>query len=407
MPRRSMVPVLIAAALVAGVVPRCVAQAVTADSGDARAQYPPLLANSYFGASLGLIGYNFTERQLEPGFHATSVETPHPAVRIDLFGHQFSPRVSLQATYMRPVRYVRYRDVNGDQAVRQVSQAFGGVTLRSAWPVTSRVSLWGEGGLGIASRFGVAVDGVPVVRSAHFASLLVGGGIDYHLRGSIDIVAGLTVLPGRASASQPAMRLVTAGLHYWMRPLPPERVAANRGGGVAFPLQAVRLGYSSSVLSYGPNGFFSHVVPVFWSGDVETRRGFTVAYERNLFHTRTRFAFDLGGSLSSWKSNVEKDAFRTFSIYPLLRFFVHRTAAADYYATYSVAGPSYLSRRTIDGRDTGARFTFQDLLAAGAFIGRDRKYSVELGIKHFSNGNMFTSNAAVKIPLTITVGRTF
>jgi hypothetical protein len=251
------------------------------------------------------------------------------------------------------------------------------------------------------------VNGETLVPSAHFASPLLGAGVDYHLRRSIDLVAGFTVLPGRASANQPAMKLATAGVRFWMRPLPPDRVEANQRGGVAFPVQVARLGYSTSVLSYGPNRFFSHVVPVFWSGDVETRRGFMLAYERNLFHTRTRFAFDLGASLASWKSNLDKVRFRTFSIYPLLRFVVHQSARADYYVTYSVAGPSYLSRRQIDGRDTGARFTFQDQLGAGAFIGRDRKYSVEVGIKHFSNGNMFTSNAAVKIPLTISIGRTF
>ncbi len=387
--------------------PRASAQAPDTDEPDARTQYPALLANSYFGASLGTIYYAFSERQLEPGYHAQSIERPHPAVRVDLYGRQLSRRLSIQAIYMRPVRYVRYRNVNGDQGLHQVSQAFGGITLRTHVPVVGRVSLWGESGLGLTSRFGARADGATLVREAHYASLLLGAGLEYRLRDTIDLVAGLSYVPGRARFDQPPTRLVTLGLRYWMRPLPPEQVEANRHGSVVFPDQIVRLGYSTSALSYGANTFFSRVVPVFWAGTVETRRGVTLDYQRNVFHTRTRFAFDVGGSASLWKSNERKEVFRTLSVYPLLRFMVHRTARAEYYVDYSLAGPTYLSPVVLDGRNTGVRFTFQDFMGVGAFIGRRHRLNIEIGIKHYSNGNIFTHNAAVKIPLTLTVGRTF
>ena len=58
----------------------------------------------------------------------------------------------------------------------------------------------------------------------------------------------------------------------------------------------------------------------------------------------------------------------------------------------------------LDGRDTGERFTFQDFMGVGAFLGKTRRMNVELGVKHYSNGNIFTENPGIKIPLTLTLG---
>src|SRR3954464_8456580 len=83
---------------------------------DTRTQYPAFLANSYFSINLGFIGYAFSQRQLQPGFQAGSIDVPHVAARVALFGHEFGKRLSIQGTYMRPVRYVAYRNVNGDES---------------------------------------------------------------------------------------------------------------------------------------------------------------------------------------------------------------------------------------------------------------------------------------------------
>jgi hypothetical protein len=164
---------------------------------------------------------------------------------------------------------------------------------------------------------------------------------------------------------------------------------------------------SSDVLAYGVNTFFSRTVPIFFGGDVRTRIGVTIDYQRNVFHTKKIFAFDVGASMSAWNSNRVKETFRTFSGYPLFRFFLVRTRPVDAYLTYSVAGPTYISSAVIDEADTGARFTFQDFMSLGAFLGKARHLNVELGIKHFSNGNLFTRNSSVMIPLTLTLGYAF
>jgi hypothetical protein len=61
----------------------------------------------------------------------------------------------------------------------------------------------------------------------------------------------------------------------------------------------------------------------------------------------------------------------------------------------------------LDRLDTGRHFTFQDFMGAGAFLGRGRHVAAGIKINHYSNGNIFTQNAGVKIPLTVTLGYTF
>ncbi len=52
----------------------------------------------------------------------------------------------------------------------------------------------------------------------------------------------------------------------------------------------------------------------------------------------------------------------------------------------------------------GKHFTFQDFIGVGAFFGKARRMNAEFGVKHYSNGNIFTPNPGIMIPLTLTVG---
>ena len=388
----------------------CVAAGASAQEAapeDTRTQYPPFMANSYFTLDVGRIGYVYSGDQLQPGFRAESIDVPGLAVRVDLFGHHFTKHLSVQATYMRPARFVAYHNVNGNPATNQVLTAYAGLTLVFETPLNARLSAYGEAGGGITSRSGFEIDGVTVLQSAHYAAGLLGAGLAYHATRNADIIFGATYSPGRKSFSQPSTRLYTTGLRIHMRPLPAATVEENRRAGFTFPRNVVRLGYTTNVLTYGVNNFFSRNVPIFWGGNVETRRGFSIDYQRNVFHTKKVFAFDLGMSGSIWKSNLNRDGFFTGSVYPHFRFFLLRHPEADVYFSYSLAGPTFISQTVLDGHDTGDRFTFQDFMGVGAFFGKTRRLNAELGIKHFSNGNIFTRNASIKIPLTLTLGLTF
>lgn len=158
-------------------------------------------------------------------------------------------------------------------------------------------------------------------------------------------------------------------------------------------------------MGYGINAFPGKDVPVFWDGNVKVDRGVGVHYVRNVFHTAKIFGLDFGASVSAWRSRGEHDHVATLSVYPLFRFMPIRTRNVDAYFAYSLAGPTFISRIVIDGQDTGQHFTFQDFMAAGLYLGHRKALTLGVKINHYSNGNLFTRNAALAIPLTITVGR--
>jgi hypothetical protein len=374
---------------------------------DRRAQYPAFLANSFVGLDVGYIGYPFSNRQVEPGHRVGSVTIPHVAARAVLFGHHFGRYLSVQGSYMRPVNYVRYSGVDGAGS-GTVWMHFGTVTAQGRFPLSSRVSLYGEVGPALTSRKGFPDEGPPVVQDAHFWSPLIGGGLEYHAGPAWDLLMGASHIPQRSDQQGPGTTFASAAFRYTMRSLPAERVAETLAAGYLFPEHLVQVGYATDAFGFGLNNFVSKTVPIFWGGTVEVKRShLSVSYQRNLFHTKKRFAFDVGVSAGQWRSGQRAEVFRTFSVFPLLRFTVLRTSRADMYAAYSVAGPSYISKTVIDDLDMGGRFTFQDFMALGFFLGRGRHVNVELNVNHYSNGNILRANAGVKVPLAIKAGYAF
>src|SRR5258706_6346779 len=125
MPR---LPLLLAVCLVTCIAGHAEAQT----KEDTRTQYPAALANSYFSVNVGAVDYLFSSQQLQPGFRTGSIETPHLTVQVVLFGHQFGKYMSVQGSYMRPVKYVTYNNVNGAGGTdhHHVRVNFGGVTVK-------------------------------------------------------------------------------------------------------------------------------------------------------------------------------------------------------------------------------------------------------------------------------------
>ena len=388
----------------------CLAGSVSAQnaaSDDTRTQYPPFMRDSYFTLRGGWIGYLFTPTQLEPGFQAESIEKPRPAVRIDFFGHYFTKHLAVQLTYMRPGQFIEYNNINGPNGSHPVSNAYAGPMLVGNMPLGGKVSAYVEGGYGLTSRSGIVIDGKIALPPAHYGSALVGLGLAYQWTPKFDLLLGATYSPGRQLFEQPSTRMYAVGARYNMRSIPAADAIANRDAGYVFPANVVRVGVSTNKLTYRVNDVFSKYVVIFWGGHVATKEGVTIEYERNVFHSKKRFAFDLGVSASNWRTNGTLTKFRTLSAYPLVRYFFGRTGPADVYVSYSIAGPTYISQYLLDGLNTGARFTFQDSMGIGVFVGRARHMNVDVSIKHFSNGNLATENAGIKIPLTFKLGLAF
>lgn len=372
-----------------------------------RTKYPGFLKNSYFNFNFGYINFPFSAKQLEPGYNVQSITNHHFGMRLIFFGHQFNKNLSAQVSYMKPLQYSIYHNVNGDQEKHSVWMHSGTLSFKEQVPVAKKLSAYGEAGLAIFSRRGFQINNNFAVKNYSYSTVLLGAGLEYHLSPKWGVLANFNYAPGNSANKQPHEVFYSGGVKYNLTPIPDDIVKRNAAAGYHFPKHLLQVGYSTNAFSYWPNNFFSKKFAIFWGGGIEVKNGLAVRYQKNIFHTRKVFSFDAGVSAGYWKSKENDEAFYTLSIFPTLRFTAVRSKAADFYLFYSVAGPSYISKTVIDDKDSGKHFTFQDMMGFGSFIGSQKKMNVDISINHYSNGNIFVYNRGVKIPLTFTLGYTF
>jgi len=345
---------------------------------------------------------------MEPGYHAESIHVPHTGVRLVLYGYRFNKNLSAQVTYMRPVLWVRYKNVNGDLSGHSVPMNLAGLTIKSQLPINEKLSVFGEAGLGIVTRSGFSINNNVVVNNANYSTFLFSGGFQYNWNDKLSLMAGSGWSPFNVKSNQPATIFFSGGLTYNIHRLSSKRVEENKNSGFIFPANLVQVGYTSNILGYGINKFFSNtVLPIFWGGDVKVKNGISIHYQHNVFHGGKLFSLDWGASFSYYKSNKEKEGFYTLSLYPLFRFTAFHFKGANMYFNYSVAGPTYISKVKIDNTETGKNFTFQDFMGMGIYTGKKRQINAEIRILHYSNGDLFPDNNGVMVPLTLNIGYAF
>lgn len=374
-----------------------------------RTQYPGFLTNhTYFEANVGYINYNFSNSHLVSGHSAQSVNVPHVAVRLVLYGYQFNKYLAIQASYMRPVLWIQYKNVDGDNDSHSVTMNVTGLTMKSFLLQGKKLNGYLEAGLGHVTRTGFEINNETVLKSASYITFLGGAGVNYHLNEKWSLVGSGAWSPASPKRSQPATLFIAGGIRYNVRRLSAEKVEANKNTPYFFHKNLLQVGYTTNALGYGVNNFTSNkVFPIFWGGDVQVKSGVSIYYMRNFFHGRKVFSLDLGTSVSYWKSNIKKEGFYTLSVFPVLRFAFLHTKTTDLYFNYSVAGPSYISKVIIDETPTGKHFTFQDTMGIGMYAGKQRKLNAEIKIGHYSNGDLFPENNGVKVPLSLNLGYTF
>jgi len=384
----------------------------TATAQRNRAQIPSVMNNTYFGVNIGYINYPFNASHMESGYNFKSVNIPHIAVRFAVIGYEFNKYLAAQISYMRPVLWVNYTYDAGSvetEATRSVWMNVGGVTLLPQLPLSERFTIYGEGGMGLITRNGFEDEqGNPVISNANYASFLFGGGIRYNINSNWGLLLSGVYSPENTNVKQPSTTFISGGFRYKLLPLSVEKLERTAKAGYIFPKQMIQIGYVSNILGYGVNNYLAYgTVPVFWGGEAEVERGFTLTYERNVFHGAKTFSLDWGVSMGYFQSNAEKQKFFTFSVFPVFRFTFLHTKPVDMYFFYSIAGPAFISKNTVDGKDLGEKFTFQDHMGTGVYFGRERNLNAELKIGHYSNGDIFPGNEGVKIPLALNLGYTF
>jgi opacity protein-like surface antigen len=380
---------------------------IASNAQDSRSQFPTVLQKSFFGLDVGYMHYPFTNSNLLPGYSAETISTPAEAVRLTLFGYHFTKNFSARITYMRPVDWVSYKNVNGDGRKHTVWMNMGELTAKATLPFSKKLSAYAEGGLALITRHGFSIKSTTVLEDGSYATYTIGGGLKYGLNSKWDFDLYSSYSPGRKQLNQPYTAFVSAGFTYSLHPLSAEIVNEN-GLGKGFLKNTFQFAYSTDALGYGANHFFAEgKVPVFWGGNISVHEGAAINYRRNVFHTRKTFALDIGASVGNWETLAKDNSFYTASIYPVMRFNLIRSDLANLFFLYSVAGPTYISRISLDGYDSGKHFTFRDCMGLGGYFGRNNVLNVEVNIGHFSNGNIYPNNAGIKVPLSFTFGYGF
>jgi hypothetical protein len=375
---------------------------------DKRVQYPTFFSKAYVEVTAGYVSYPYTDKNLIPGFTTEKIFTPHVGVRLALLGYHFNDHLSAHVSYMRPVFWIYYKNVNGDQVRHTVTINIAALMLRGRLPVNKFGWIYGEAGLALLTRSGFYVNAPHVMPNANYGTFSLGSGVEFRRSKKWSLVAGMTWSPKKDKEHQPLSLSVTGGFNYSIQPIPPEKIAAVLRSPYRFPKQILQAGYTTDAFGFIVNDFFANnIIPVFWSGNVEVKRGVSVHYQHNFFHTRKVFSMDWGASAGYWKTRSQGQDFYTFSIYPLFRFFLSRRKNADIYFDYSLAGPAFISKTRMDDIETGEKFTFQDFLGFGLNGGKKKNLNTELRIYHFSNGDLFPVNNGVKVPLSFMLGYAF
>lgn len=375
--------------------------------GEKRIQYPKSLKNAFFGINMGYLHYPYSSAQLEPGFTVESIKASGIGPRIILYGYQINNWLSAQMSYMRPVNWVVYQNINGDKTNHNVWMNYGTITLASRLPLAKRFSLNTEAGLAIVTRKGFEINDISVVKNENFATILAGGSLQYHLNKKWDLQLTTAWSPSDKKRKQPQTMFYSAGFNYNLKELPQHKVDRVIKSGYHFPSKLLQASFTSNVFGYGTNDLFSQKIPIFWGGSVHVKKGFSVNYQQNIFHARKVFSLDWGLGMGFWKTELAGEDFFTLSAYPVARFNAIRSPGADFYFEYTAAGPTYISKHILDNAKLGKKFTFYDAMGIGMIAGKRKNINAGIRIAHFSNGNIFPHNTGVKVPLSFSFGYCF
>ncbi|OGO95625.1 MAG: hypothetical protein A3F41_00595 [Coxiella sp. RIFCSPHIGHO2_12_FULL_44_14] len=170
-----------------------------------------------------------------------------------------------------------------------------------------------------------------------------------------------------------------------------------------FQKNLVSLGfYDKSVL---PNNIPRPPHPLFWKSQLKADEGLNLTYERNVFHTQKYFSVNLGTSFSWW--NTHSQAQLALSGFFDLYIWIFRTTTFSPYISWSVGGPTLLSRRWLNGVNLGSHLIFQDFLGIGVKLGKQHVVDVNLKMYHYSNGDLFVHNNGFDVPVVLSIDYLF
>lgn len=334
-----------------------------------------------------------------------------------LLGHKITEDFSAQFGTIRPAAWFKYDNVNNIGYQQSVWINAWSLSLKKDFQLSEKTSFYLETGIANVTRFGFSIDDKVIYENAHFASLLYGFGVQYWLSDKWRLSANGTFLPKSTKHNQPSISQASVGFEYHLKQVDDKTAREYSTNKYFFPNNILQVSYGTSAIGFGLNRFFgmnlkvgnfeSFGIPIFWVGEVKANHAISVTYQRLIYRSERIFSLDWGTSITYFQSPINTENVFAFSIFPVLRFYLLRRVGYDFYTNYSIIGPTFISKSDIDLTKTGPKITYQDTMGFGVFFGKNRKFNAELRIMHYSNGNIFTRNDGVAIPIQFTLGKTF
>ncbi|MDR5589392.1 acyloxyacyl hydrolase [Christiangramia sp. SM2212] len=365
------------------------------------------LKGLYLSASFGVINYDYSENLLIGNYETTGITGRNAFAGRFSVGYHLTEKWDIEFSVMRPGAWVQYNFDEPRKFDKSVWTNIWALSGRRNFRFFSNTRLYLEAGISNVSRTGFDINKEVVIPSVRYIYPITSAGLLYPISSKIDAAINFTYSPQSNKYNQPATSFIAGGIVYHVREQSDEVKNKYLNTEYKFPDHLFHIGYASDAAGFNINRQFSSgldtSIPMFWLGDVFVENGITASYQKNIFHTEKNFSFSAGASLSYL--NTQKDeSFYTISVFPVIKWWFLRTKPVDLYFNYSLIGPAYISSSVLDGLDTGEEFTFQDFMGIGFLFGKGRNYNLDLKIAHYSNGNIFTDNPGVAVPLMLSFG---
>lgn len=370
-------------------------KAPTLNTKDPRTKMPAIFADSWIGLSIGYKKTNFSNSDFPPLYAPQSFKDGITALRATI-GHYFSPYFAISLNLLRGAHSNKlyYPD-----AVYSVPESLFAFTLRPTLPLNDELALFGEAGVGFISRRGYQRDDVQAISNADIFSPVLGAGLYINLPDNLFLDLEAEYTPKNPSHKQPSILYLGMGVNYLLKDTHSQQEHSDQ---YWFPVHTLQLDYVNGNIFYADAAkYFTtpRSIPVFFDGSIKINKGIALMYQNTFFHTYKNFSIEWGWSLSEWESRMLKQKFYTISLFPEIKVWIVRLPSFDFYFTYSLAGPTYISKVYIDHLNSGSNFTFQDFLGFGAFLGHSKRVALNVKIVHYSNGNSLPNNPGVCVPV--------
>ena len=381
-----------------------------------KSQPSDFLSKAYYSINFGGIFYPFSNDNLIDGYKTDTYSRNIFSGRM-LLGYKIKPNLAVKFGTIRPASWFKYDNINNIGYDRSVWINAWSLSLKQNINLNKKLSLYGEAGIANVTRSGFSINDKVIYENAHFGSILYGFGFNYKLNDKFRLNLNGTFIPESEKENQPSISQVSFGFEYHINKLPEQKAEEFEKNEYFFPNNLIQVSYGTSKIGFGMNRFFgmslkvgnfeSFGIPIFWVGESKAANAFSVTYQKLAFRTEKIFSLDWGVSVTAFNTEATNEKVLAFSVFPSMRFYLMRRKGFDFYANYSLIGPTYLTVKNIDKLNTGPKITFQDTMGFGVFFGKKRSYNAELRIMHYSNGNNFTDNSGVAVPIQFTLGKTF